>query len=286
MNFKIIAYYLDRNGDLADIDFTGITHFNYSFALPTADGGLAGHDVDRLRELVRRGHEQGVKVSLAIGGWNDGDCTGFERMSGGAGNRGNFIRNVLETCDRFGLDGIDIDWEYPKAHSAADFTVLMRELRAALGPKRLLTTAVIAEGDEYGKYIHSEVFAHIDCLNIMAYDWLYQAPGTHHSPLSLADSCLDYWIGRGCPAEKAVLGLPFYGRSPKVSANYRELVLKDPMAPFKDQVGEIQYNGLETIRAKTRIAKRRAGGVMFWEITQDTRGDSSLLAAINEAARS
>jgi chitinase len=284
MNFKIIAYFPSWTGNVDDIPFDKITHVNYSFILPTPNGGLTEVDEGRLTRMVTLAHARGVKACIAIGGWNDGDCSAFEAMSAGSGNRRTFIRNVLEFCDRYQLDGVDIDWEYPKPHSAADCAVLIKELRAALGPKRMLSVAVIAEGDQYGACIRPEIFSHIDCLNIMAYDWYYQAPGTNHSSMALADSCLDYWIGRGCPREKAVLGVPFYGRSHNTAVTYRELVAKDPMAPYKDHVGEVLYNGLESMRKKTRIAMSKAGGIMFWEVTQDTLDHTSLLRAIRETA--
>lgn len=284
MNFKIIAYFPSWTGNVDDIPYERLTHINYSFVLPTPNGGLTDVDAPRLERMVARAHAKNVKACIAIGGWNDGDCSAFEAMSAGSGNRRTFIRNVLEFCDRFKLDGVDIDWEYPKPASAADFATLTKELRSALG-SRLLTAAVIAEGDQYGACIRKEVFDHIDCLNIMAYDWLYQAPGTHHSSLHLADSCLDYWIDRrGCPKEKAILGAAFYGRSHDKTMNYRDLIAKDPLAPYKDHVGEVQYTGLETMRKKTRIAQRRAGGIMFWEVTQDVPGDASLVRAIQETA--
>ena len=48
----------------------------------------------------------------------------------------------------YGLDGIDIDWEYPTSNAAGissspddtkNFTLLMRDIRKAIGPKKLLT---------------------------------------------------------------------------------------------------------------------------------------------------
>jgi chitinase len=286
MNFKIIAYFPDWTGSVDAIPFDKITHINYSFVLPTPVGGLTALDEPRMKDLVAKAHAKGVKVSIAIGGWNGGNCNGFEAMAAGSGNRRTFVRNVIEMCDSFHLDGVDIDWEYPHVHSGPDFTVLMRELRAALGPQRLLTAAVIAENEyqRISSYIQSEVFQYLDCLNIMAYDWGYQAPGTHHSSLELATRCLDYWAGRGCPREKLILGAPFYGRNHNAALNYRELIAKDPMAPYKDNVEGFLYDGLETMRKKTRIALSKAGGIMFWEITQDVPGPASLLGAIHETA--
>jgi GH18 family chitinase len=49
-------------------------------------------------------------------------------------------------------------------------------------------------------------------------------------------------------------------------------------------VGDIRYNGLDTIRKKTALAARKGGGIMIWELSQDTGDATSLLKAIREAA--
>ena len=282
----IIAYFASWSGKAGNLPYRNLTHLNYSFVLPKADGGLTEPEDALLRDLVKRCHENGVKVGMAIGGWNDGDCSAFEKMAAQADTRSRFVRNVVALCEAYDLDGADIDWEYPKAHSAADFSVLMADLAAALRPKgKLISTAVIAEDDEFGQFVRPDVFPNVDFLNIMAYDWRYQTEGVHHSPFGLAESSLAYWIRRGCPKEKAILGVPFYGRSPTATLTYSELVAKDPEAPGKDALDGILYNGLATMRRKTEVALRNGGGIMFWELTLDTAGPTSLLGAIAETVR-
>jgi chitinase len=275
---KVIGYFPAWTGRVDRIRFDKLTHVNYSFVLPTPEGGLSDVDQERLRDLAGRAHVQGVKACIAVGGWNDGDTSAFEAMAADRSARGRFLGNLLDFCARHDLDGVDIDWEYPKAHSAADYALMMRELSQALHAQgKLLTTCAIAMDDEYGAHIHPDVFACVDFVNIMAYDW----HGLSHSSYAVAEQSLDYWLRRGCPPEKAMLGLPFYGRKPP--AAYRDLVLMDPDAPRKDNVGEIFYNGIPTIRKKTELALRKGGGVLIWEITQDTDGETSLLGAIHSA---
>lgn len=291
-SFKVVGYFPAWMGRVDEIQFGKLTHVNYSFALPTPSGGLSEVDRESLAELVRRGHAAGVKVCLAVGGWNDGDTSAFEALAADRPSRGRFLANLLEICARLDLDGIDIDWEYPKAQSAADYALMMRELGHALRAQgKLLTTCSIAMDDAYGLHIHPDVFGYVDFLNIMAYDWR----GLSHSSYETAEASLAYWLRRGCPREKAILGLPFYGRAPAANpleplspivAPYRELVTLDPSAPSRDNVGEMQFNGLATIRRKTGLALRQAGGVMIWEITQDTRDENSLLQAIHSTVTS
>lgn len=277
----VIAYFASWSGTAENLPYGDMTHLNYSFVLPTADGGLTAPEDALLEDLSRRCHEHGVKIGLAIGGWNDGDCSAFEKMASRLETRSRFVARVVDMLDAYDLDGADIDWEYPKLHSASDYALLMGELAAALKPRgKFLSTAVIAEGDEHGLFVRPEVFSHLDYLNIMAYDWFYQKEGNHHSSEATAETSLDYWVGRGCPKEKAILGVPLYGRSHKETKTYKELVAKDAEAPGKDEVEGILYNGLASMRRKAELSLRKGGGIMFWELTQDTRDQSSLLKAI------
>ncbi len=282
--FPVIGYFPNWNGaDPASIPWDKLTQVNYAFINPTAAGGLTDVNAEILGGLITAGHKHGVKVCLAVGGWNDGGTSDWESMAGRPKSRQRFVKNLLELCDAYHLDGIDIDWEYPNAGSADAYALMMKELGEGLhAVGRNLSTAVLCIGD-LGVHIHADVFASLDYLNIMAYDKNSSHPTLPHSSFGLADSSLAYWSQRGCPKEKLVLGLPFYGRSPETP--YRELAGREKNAHNLDKVGAIFYNGIPTIRAKTRLAMEKAGGVMIWEITQDTHDGTSLLTAIDAVAR-
>jgi chitinase len=282
--FPVIGYFPSWTGaDPAMVQWDKLTHINYSFINPTAAGGLTDVNAEILGSLITLGHKKGVKVCLAVGGWNNGSTTDWESMAQRPKSRARFVANLVELCDAYGLDGIDIDWEYPNAASAESYAVMMRELGEAMHKSgRLLSTAVVAMGDYNGAHIRPEVFASLDYLNIMAYDWNWDKPKESHSTLGMADSALAYWSKRGCPAGKLVLGLPFYGRMPETP--YRDLAGRGKNAHNLDQAGSVFYNGIPTIKAKTRLAMQKAGGVMIWEVTQDTRDSTSLLGAIHAVA--
>lgn len=44
------------------------------------------------------------------------------------------------------------------------------------------------------------------------------------------------------------------------------------------------YNGIPTIQKKVKLARKNAGGVMFWQLMGDASGEKSLLRAINQVA--
>jgi hypothetical protein len=115
----------------------------------------------------------------------------------------------------------------------------------------------------------------------MAYDG-----GSPHANYDWAISSANFWKSRGLPASQTVLGVPFYSRPGGMS--YAQLVGMDPANANRDCVtaGGAQqcYNGVPTVRRKTEWAKANGGGIMYWELSQDTAGSTSLVNAIYEVA--
>lgn len=278
--FRVIGYEPFWSGDIEDIQYDKLTAVNYAFVLVNSDGSLQPvENVTKLDALVQRAHQHKVEVFISIGGWNDGDDSAFHALAGSRATREVFADEVLAFVLDHQLDGADIDWEYPDAgQSARDYTSLMTLLATRLhDAKKKLTAAVAAKG---GAGIEDAVFAQVDYLNLMAYDG---GDGAAHSPYSYAVESLDYWLNRGLPRHKCVLGVPFYGRPGWGS--YANIVQLDPDAPNKDLSNGTYYNGIATIQAKTQLACERASGIMIWELSQDTSDSSSLLSAISAAIR-
>jgi len=275
--FKIVGYVPDWAGSPTYVQWDKVTHINYAFILPSnGTGGLTSPNSNILNTLVSQAHSRGVKVLVSIGGWNNGDDSRFHSVAANQTYINTFVANCTTLVKTFNLDGIDIDWEYPDAGTSADqYVTFMTSLANALHPKGKLLTAAVIGNPNNG--IKNEIFNIVDFLNIMSYDG-----GTPHSTYAMASSNLRAWRARGLSKEKAILGVPFYGREPYTS--YAQLCQMDPQAPFKDQVGNIYYNGIETIQKKTRLAADSGGGIMIWELSQDVSGQYSLLKAIYDAA--
>jgi GH18 family chitinase len=277
--FRVIGYVTDTGAQISDAQLEQLTHVNYAFALPQSDGSLDElANPWKLQDYVERAHARGIDVLISIGGW--GPDPEFEALTADPASRARFIEDVTSMVDQFGLDGADVDWEYPDPGASADnFVSLMTELRAALPAGKLLTAAVAAVGPS-ADGVSPEVFGSIDFLNVMAYD----GGGPAHSPIGYAEDALDYWAALGLPADQTVLGVPFYSRPAEVA--YAELVGADPAAAEVDEFdwhGSPQnYNGLATIRAKAGLAMERASGIMIWTVAHDTTDDNSLLSAIRE----
>ncbi len=54
----------------------------------------------------------GLKVSITIGGWNEGVKKYSDMVSDGT-TRKKFVDSVVEFLDKHDFDGLDLDWEYP-----------------------------------------------------------------------------------------------------------------------------------------------------------------------------
>ena len=274
--FKVVGY-VTPAVNIDAIDFALLTHINYAFLIPRANGTLRPFGApNHLRQLVELAHAQGVKVLAALGGW--GWDKQFEALAADPKIRTALAARVADFCATFDLDGVDIDWEYPNAGaSAAHFVALSIALRLALPAGALVTAAVLADATR-AEGISTDAVGHLDFINLMAYD----GPREDHSSFEMAEAAISSWRSRGIGIDKIVLGVPLYARPGNLT--YRTLLANDPATASGDRIEyqgvEQNYNGPATIRRKTELALQLAGGIMIWELSQDARGDDSLLRVI------
>lgn len=272
--FIILGYQPSWHGKVAESALPMLTHLNYCFVLPNADGSLQEMPNPQLLKKIRmQTHKYKIKLCLAVGGWNDGNDSNFEKIACSAKARSHFIKELLIMVNKYNLDGVDLDWEYPDpGQSAKNFLLLAKELSIALHKADKLCTIAVVKYGKQGEGIPKEAFQYFDFVNIMAYD------GKNHGLYHDAEKSLNYWLKRGLPAKKAVLGTPFYSR-PNYKP-YNQIIAKNPKLTQVDKVGNDTFCGVRTTRKKVELAKKSAAGIMFWELSQDSNDDNSLLKAI------
>lgn len=194
-----------------------------------------------------------------------------------------FKGEIQTAIDTYNLDGIDIDWEWPNnGTEKALYLQLMQELDVMLEAQgKGLSTAVVSRGSN-GQYVDAQVFELVDYFNLMAYDDNWPWSGDNkHSDMGVANASISYWVDqRGVPANKAVLGVPFYCRGNDQSISYEQL-LAAGADPKSDAFQGCYFNGTETMKAKAQLAVDRTGGIMFWELSQDVEDERSLLTTIH-----
>jgi len=290
-SFKIIGYY---SGSLFDepvdkLQTDKLTHVIYAFLIPREDGTLIDLEKpEQLKQLVDKAHRDGARVFIAIGGWsyqNKPLQPVFEAVAASDDTRKLLIENICKFVTANDLDGAELDWEHPNADSIGNYEKLVVELKAALDYENKELTAALNgawsknEGPEVSKLMTDRCLNCFSFINVMAYDMNNEA----HSPLWFADTSVDYWLNRGVPAEKIVLGMPLYARPSWLQ--YRQLAALDPDYVYTDHAATTplasHYNGINTLREKTVIALSKAGGVMLFDVNEDTGDETSIVSMIH-----
>lgn len=274
-----------------------ITHINYAFGhINKSFNGVIIANGNRLKKitLLKKKYPK-LKVLLSIGGWGSGR---FSEMAANSKYRKEFANNCKRIIKEFDLDGIDIDWEYPTSNDGGissspkdteNYTLLMRDLRKAIGKHKLLTLASSASG----KYINfPTIIPYIDFINIMSYDM--GVPPKHHSALYPSEKSGDMTcntavtnhLKAGVPSNKLVLGMPFYGRGGKYFPDFKEYknmkYYKKGVRECWDDIAKVPYLVDKTgtlifsfdnprslaIKCQYIIENNLLGG-MFWEYNGD-----------------
>lgn len=309
-----------------------ITHVNYAFAHVDSLGLIAPMDPkhrerDSLNFIKLHGIKKrnpDLKVLVSIGGWTH--SKGFSDAVLTEESRRRLTNSGVDYLIKHDLDGLDFDWEYPalqgdnnpvRPEDKENFVLMLKSIREALDSlgkiknRHYLTT--IASGG-FRKYLEvnnlAEAQKYLDFINIMAYDFFTagdQETG-HHANLfpngrkgRSASTTVDEHIEFGVPAEKIVLGVPFYGRmwanvSPeeqglfqpgkyRMGLPYHQIYALTMTSKYKriwDEKAQaaylyseqdstwITYEDLESIQKKAQyIQDKGLKGAMFWEMSED-----------------
>jgi chitinase len=246
----------DRNYQPADLPVSQISHVLYSFMNVKADGTVYSGDtyadlekhypddswndvgnnaygcVKQLYKLKKANRH--LKVMLSIGGWTW--SVNFPAAAASEATRATFAQTSVAFLKDWGLDGIDIDWEYPaNEQEANNMILLLKAIRAELdsyaaehagGHHFELSIAAPAGPNNIANLKLAELGEVLDHVNLMAYDFAgsfsdltgHQAnlfPSTDNpdsTPFS-TDVAVKSYIDGGVPAEKLILGMPIYGRA-------------------------------------------------------------------------
>ena len=277
---EVIGYYpgwqwydRDKLVNPESIEYSKYTILNYAFLYPLADGTITltdpwsdknlllgtinwavapvGYDSsydlgnsafhNPNTSLIYHAHSNDTKVMISLGGWtlsND-----FSSIAANSIKRSNFAHSCNELVRIYGIDGVDIDWEYPgyTAHNGTpndiiNYTLLLQEIRDSLdfveielNKNLLLTSAFGADPDRMEDIDWVEVLPLLDYINLMSYDFFgaFSAETNHNSPLFAPNSgnqnfnchnAVDRLITQyNVPTEKLNLGVAFYGRSVKTN---------------------------------------------------------------------
>lgn len=292
-SFKIVAYFPSyQNPDSVDVTkYKMITHLYYAFLNPTASGGLSTlSQPARFSKVISDARSRGVKVGISVSGASDI----FVMLAANAASRTSLVKNVLAFVKQYNLDGVDLDWEYPRTTDGSDatYTLLVKEMSDTLHNNNKYLSAAVTPAVYAGSVrdgFRAENFAYLDFLNIMMYDGLGwdKSALKQHASFNMSVASSDFWLtSKGLPKDKAIMGIPAYGRNgANIAAGYRTIINgggKPGIDSAMYNGSMFYYNGTKTVKEKAMLAKHRGNGIMFWEFYFDTNGSSSLLKAAND----
>lgn len=337
---KIVGYFpawASYRGFTPDkIDAEKLTHINYAFANISSDlkiqMGNPHIDADNFRALNELKEENPqLKTLISVGGWSWSGR--FSNAALTEELRKAFAESCLDFILEHGFDGIDLDWEYPvgggmpgnisRPVDKQNFTLLLKTIRETLdarsevdGETYLLTIAGGAGSWYVDNTEMDKIHQYLDFANIMTYDinayWdtytdfnapLYSSSSDAPSRVDgSVDDSVNAWLDAGFPAEKLVMGVPFYGYRYTGAANsndglyrrfgdgtyisYEDVEAEYLNAPeyvrhFHEEAKVpwlfdgstfISYDDEESIRLKAEYIKdKNLAGAMIWELSFDPR---------------
>nr|XP_015286791.1 PREDICTED: chitinase-3-like protein 2 isoform X2 [Macaca fascicularis] len=271
-----------------------------------------------------------LKILLSIGGYLFGS-KGFHPMVDSSTSRLEFVNSVILFLRNHNFDGLDVSWIYPDQKENTHFTLLIHELAEAFQKdftkstkERLLLTAGVSAGRQMidNSYQVEKLAKDLDFINLLSFDfhgsWEKPLITGHNSPLSKGwqdrgpssyynvEYAVGYWIHKGMPSEKVVMGIPTYGHSFTLASAettvgapasgpgaagpitessgflaYYEICqflkgakitrLQDQQVPYAVKGNQwVGYDDVESMETKVRFLKNlNLGGAMIWSIDMD-----------------
>jgi len=231
--YKIIAYYTGNGEAITQWPVNKLTHIIYSFLKIQNDtltfvNPKQDSSVQQLVQLKAANPQ--LKIMVSVGGW--GGCSFCSDLFADDQHRKNFAKTTVALLKQYGIDGLDLDWEYPTIegypghkYSADDknnFTELVKALRQEMGKDYLLSFA--AGG--FVKFLEQSVdwaaiMPLVDFVNLMTYDLVsgYATTTGHHTLLNdylpgqeSAAKCVNWLLDKKIPAGKLIMGAAMYAR--------------------------------------------------------------------------
>ncbi|MEP7269739.1 MAG: glycoside hydrolase family 18 protein [Saprospiraceae bacterium] len=232
-NYKIIAYYTGNGEVIKQFPVNKLSHIIYSFLKiqnDTLTFKIADQEKTLLQLVELKKSNPHLKIMVSIGGW--GGCAPCSDLFASTYHRARFAKTTMEFFQKFNVDGIDLDWEYPtiegypghkfSPEDKNNFTELVKALRKEIGSDHVLSFA--AGG--FTKFLEESVdwnaiMPYLDFVNLMTYDLTSGASKVtgHHTPLhnnkvqkQSASNCINWLIKYEVPADKLIMGAAFYAR--------------------------------------------------------------------------
>lgn len=296
-----------------------------------------------------------LRVIMGIGGWDFSEY--FSEIAASEQARVRFARSCLAFMREYGFDGIDIDWRFPVEGGKAgpgieddtdNFAIMLADFRGQIDywnteddEEYVLTLTIPGVPEQYQFFPLEDATTLIDWFNVMSfsYEGAWSEFAGHAAPLFSSDrdprdvdsratynvdGTVNGLLNLGIPADKIVIGIPFFGQSwrnvrpndyfglysetdgvptgtrPGGQLFFSDLTTfldSDRYVRFFDQSAgvpwmyneeariAISYENAESILGKAAYVRRVGlGGMLAWELSFDDRSNT-LISAMAEGLR-
>jgi chitinase len=298
---QVVGYLPDYESAFnSKIDYSALTRLNYFSIVPSTTGAIPaatvdGHPFSELQSVVSLAHAKGVAVSITID-----PASPFQTIAGSSTATSNFITGILNFCNTYHLDGVDMDYE-PGTLTAAQkntYGSFLAAVHAQTSAHGLVLTAAVQASQQI---IPVAYISALDWYYLMDYDLQFN----DSAPLADSKAYLTNWVNYGVPKSKLLMGVPFYGRAGTSWSNSQTLTYTAIMDGYASTHGGVfpgpdvnsatangqtwGYNGITMMQTKAQYLQQNGfAGMMIWELGQDhfTAGaydQYSLLPAIKSA---
>ncbi|GMF68407.1 unnamed protein product [Aspergillus oryzae] len=281
----------------------GISHAVMGFAKSTlfnSDSPQSWKPFEPI-DTMRKRFSSDTKLLVAIGGW--GDTSGFSEGAKDEASRARYAKNVKAMVDEHGLDGVDIDWEYPggngedykdipneqKAGEIETYPLFLAALRKELGKDKLISVAVPGKrGDmiAFTKEQGPKIWESVDMVNVMTYDLMNRRNNvtTHHTSVKGSLDSIKAYEEIGLDTQKINLGLAYYAKwfTTKKDAGCDTHPLGCEVAELEDAKARTAAVDLARANARTdRAAASMALGMFLSPYINSTPHSVSLASTIH-----
>ena len=311
---KIMGYY-PTYSEVTEIQWDHYTDLAYAFIEPNWNGTLEVNAASNQSDKYRQSHwesfrtgctNNGVKCHISVGGADK--STTLANVAANSTYRATFVAEIVKFVagdhpnNNVPLAGMDIDWEFPEqVGTKANHYTLLKDLRAALDTRgtqdgRYYELGIAVGGttpnmpfnaaNYHTDYFNPDVINYIDYCFQMNYDLGYMNyANNHHSSLKGMTDAFSYYVNTlKWPANKILMGIPFYGRGSSNTNSTENYVNFASSAAYNDADGVYNgwtYNSKPVIEDKVaHLCSNQAGGVLIWEVTSDSKNSSLSLGKV------
>ena len=292
----IIGYAAGWEPAPTDAQLDRLTHVVVFQLIPNANGGLITTDVpswltsNASNNFLSRARQRGVSVSITVGG--GGASEGFSSATNDV-NRPTLVNNITKFVNQYNLDGVDIDWEFPKGDTEWDKCMsLLEDLRVAMPNKRFsIAIGADSPNPQFNSHFNLQTKSIVqtrvwvaDAVHLMSYNMqgvTKPVVWATHTDVNGSKRCIDDWaiFGEGQPGfkkEKLILGCAFFGFTTATSWT----------AVYYKNGGGVGCDNPATLGQKVdHCYDNGYGGVLIWELSLDKNLSTTpdLLSAIWDA---